>query len=110
MKILKALITVMVPVFCMVGCQFPRSGPEPVTAGGAVLGEPDWIRNAEPIQFEGENWYPTDEVESLLENEIYQAGVYRGVIFYLDRTDVKPFDRLYTRFLKNRFRAYEKRE
>jgi len=69
-----------------------------------------WIRNGEPISFEGENWYPTDEVENLLDNEVYAAGMYREVPFFLDKTDVKPFDRIYTRFAKNRYRAFERRD
>ena len=79
------------------------------TLSGVVLSEPEWVHNGEPIEFEGEKWYPTDEVESLLDPEVYLLGEYRGVKFFIDRTDVKPYSRLYTVFGKDRFRAFEKR-
>jgi hypothetical protein len=110
MKYSHVIMMVVMGAAGLSGCQFPKSGVDPLALTGAPLTEAAWIRNGEPIQFEGENWYPMDEVENLLENEVIQVGVYREVPFYLDRADVKPFDRVYTRFLKNRFRAYEKKE
>ena len=72
--------------------------------------EPVWIRNGEPIEFEGELWYPMDGVETLLDAEVYILGEYRGVQFFVDKVDVRPYDRLYTKFGKNAFRYFEKRE
>jgi hypothetical protein len=91
------------------GCSFPKSGDN-VMVVPVPISEPAWIRSGEPIQFEGENWYPTDEVENLMDNELDEAGTYRDVTFFLAKTDVKPFDRIYTRFAKGRYRAFEKRE
>jgi hypothetical protein len=89
------------------GCQsMPEKTDGPLTAD--QLTEPVWIRNAEPVEFEAAAWFPTDNVENLLDNEVYQAGVYRGVPFFIDRTDVRPFECIYVRFAPNKYRACEK--
>ena len=72
--------------------------------------EAEWIRNGEPIQFDGETWYPIDGVENFLDSEVYLVGEYEKVQFFVDREDVKPYNRLYTKFGKNKFRAFEPRE
>ena len=89
------------------GCVLPQRGNEPSIATSTQLTEPVWIRNGEPIVFEAEDWFPTDEVENLLDAEVYEAGMFRGVPFYIDKTDVRPFERIYTHFSKNRYRAFE---
>ena len=93
----------------LAGCALPERGDGPASTimTATQLIEPVWIRNGEPIIFEGEDWFPTDEVENLLDNEVYLAGTYRDVPFFLEKTDVRPFDRLYTHFSKNRYRAFE---
>ena len=68
--------------------------------------EADWIRNGEPIDFDGKLWYPQDGIENLLDVEVYLLGEYRGVQFFVEKTDVKPYDRLYTKFSSNRFRYF----
>jgi hypothetical protein len=106
MKVLRAFLLIGV-VFLVSGCVLTQGGPDTSFTSSYPLTEPEWIRDGQPIEFDGEQWYPTDNVESLLDTEVYQAGEYKGVPFYLDKTDVKPFDRLYTRFAKNRYRAFE---
>lgn len=69
--------------------------------------EAEWIRNGEPIEFDGKQWYPQDGIENLLDSEVYLMGEYRGVEFFVEKTDVKPYDRLYTKFSRNRFRYFE---
>ncbi len=69
--------------------------------------EADWIRNGEPIQFDGKLWYPQDGVENLLDSEVFLLGEYRGVQFFVEKIDVKPYDRLYTKFSLNRFRYFQ---
>lgn len=68
-----------------------------------------WIREGEPIEFEGELWYPTDSMEILLDKEVYLLGEYQGVEFFVDKADVKPYNRLYTKFHENKFRAFRKK-
>jgi len=93
----------------MAGCVLPHRGDD--GSSGMIstrLTEPLWIRNGEPIMFESEAWFPTDEVESLLDPEIYQVGAHREVLFYIEKSDVRPFSRIYTYFSKNRYRAFER--
>ena len=75
----------------------------------APTDEAEWIRNGEPIQFEEQLWYPQDSFDVLLDNEVYLTGEYRGVQFFVEKADVRPFDRLYTKFGRNKFRSYRKR-
>lgn len=72
--------------------------------------EAEWIRNGEPIEFGGKRWYPQDGIENLLDAEMYLMGEYRGGEFFIEKTDVKPYDRLYTKFGQNRFRYFEAKE
>ena len=69
--------------------------------------EAEWIRNGEPIEFDGKLWYPQDGTENLLDSEMYLMEEYRGVQFFAEKTDVKPYDRLYTKFSRNHFRYFE---
>ncbi|MFH0753250.1 MAG: hypothetical protein V2A70_01645 [Candidatus Omnitrophota bacterium] len=108
MKTYRMLLGFMLLVLFFGGCALSQRTDGPAIISAAQLQEPVWIRNGEPIIFEGEKWFPTDEVESILDTEVYQAGMYRDVMFYLEKTDVRPFERAYTRFAKNRYRAFEK--
>ncbi len=72
--------------------------------------EPEWIRNGEPIIFEGETWYPADSIENLLDSEVYLMGEYNGTQLFVEYTDVRPYDRIYTKFAKNKFRFFEKKK
>ena len=71
--------------------------------------EAEWIRNGEPIKFEDELWYPQDDVETLLDSEMSFVTEYNGVQVFIDKKDVRPYLRLYTKFAPNKFR-YFKRE
>ena len=70
--------------------------------------EAEWIRNGEPIAFEGEMWYPQDGIESLTDSEVLQVGEYRELKVFVDKIDVRPFERLYTKFGVNKYRYFEK--
>lgn len=70
--------------------------------------EPQWIRDGEPIVFENESWYPQDDIDILLDKEVYLLGDTKGVQFFIEKADVRPYDRLYTKFAENKFRVYEK--
>lgn len=72
--------------------------------------EAEWIRNGEPIEFEGARWYPQDSFDILLDSEVIKAGEYNGVEFFTDRADVRPFNRLYTKFSRNKFRFFVKKQ
>ncbi|MBF0121894.1 MAG: hypothetical protein HQL21_00630 [Candidatus Omnitrophica bacterium] len=103
------LICLWVLLVPFMGCVTTPKAGDADASYAKVSDEPEWIRNGEPVEFEGEMWYPTDELENLLSSEVYLMGEFRGVRFFIDRADVKPLVRLYTYFGKNRYRAFEKR-
>lgn len=70
--------------------------------------EPEWIRNGEPVEFENELWYPQDGIESLTDSEVLLITEYRQMKVFIDKIDVRPYDRLYTKFGVNKYRYYEK--
>ncbi len=70
--------------------------------------EAKWIRDGEPIEFEGELWAPGDGIEGLLDSEVYHIGEYKEIQVFIDRLDVRPYERLYTKYGKNQFRYYER--
>ncbi|NLE64573.1 MAG: hypothetical protein GX606_01510 [Elusimicrobia bacterium] len=95
-------------LLCCVGCAGVslRSSSDRTSS---LLSEPQWIRDGRPVLFEGEPWFPTDDVENLLDSEVYRVFEDQGVPFFVEETDVRPWARLYTRFSKDRYRAFEKR-
>lgn len=90
----------------MVGCvghspRIPEIYPAPHI-------EADWIRQGEPIEYAGELWYPVDVLENLLDSEMYLLGEYRNVQFFISKEDIRPYDRLYTKFGLHKYRVFEK--
>ena len=72
--------------------------------------EADWILGGEPIEYENELWYPQDGTENLQDSEVYLLGEYRGVQLFVDKLDVRPYNRIYTKFNRNQYRYFEKRK
>lgn len=72
--------------------------------------EADWIRNGEALTFENEQWYPADDIEVLTDSEVYPLGEQQGTQFFAVKTDVRPYNRLYTKFSPNQFRYFLKRK
>ena len=70
--------------------------------------EAEWIRNGEPIEFEDKSWYPQDGFDILLDAEMILLGEYREVQFFAQKLDIRPFNLLYTKFGRNKFRVYRK--
>ena len=68
--------------------------------------EASWIRNGEPIVYEGQQWIPVRDTENLLDTEVYQVGEYKNVQIFVDKSDVKPYERIYTKFAKGKFRYF----
>jgi hypothetical protein len=71
--------------------------------------EAGWIRNGEPIEFDGHKWYPVNDYEVLQDSEVYQISEYKGVQVFVEKIATKPYGRLYTKFDKNKFRYFERR-
>ncbi len=92
------------------GCAHDRTGnndgqlqsyPYPVVEAG-------WVRNGEPIEYGGQRWFPVNDVEILMDSEVTVIGEYKGTPIFVDKIDTKPYDRIYTKFAKNKFRYYER--
>jgi hypothetical protein len=80
-----------------------QSYPSPVI-------EAEWIREGQPIVLGNQKWFSANDVEVLLDSEVYQIGEYKGVQVFVDKIDTKPYHRLYTKFAKNKFRFYERKD
>jgi len=102
------ITAVMLSFMGATGCQTTKAKQERLVFQETDSIEAEWIRNGEPITFEGKLWYPVDDVESFLDSEMRLMGVHNGVQFFVDKVDVRPYNRLYTKFDKNKFRFFEK--
>ncbi len=80
-----------------------QSYPAPVIEAG-------WIRDGDPIDFDGSKWYPVNDYEVLQDSEVYQVAEYKGVQVFVEKIATKPYDRIYTKFDKNKFRYFERRD
>ncbi len=69
--------------------------------------EAGWIRNGEPIEYDGQKWYPVNDYEVMKDSEVYQITEYKEVQVFVEKIATKPYERLYTKFAKNQFRYYE---
>ena len=94
-------------LFMSMGCH--TTGLSNNDSGVRTNIEPAWIREGQPIEFEGENWFPLDTIDNLLDSEVYIVGRFQEVEFFVDRADVRPFNRLYTKFGRNKYRAFQKK-
>lgn len=72
--------------------------------------EPEWIRNGEPIEFDGYKWYPANDFEVMDDSEVFQVDEYKGVQVFVEKIATKPYARIYTKFDKNKFRYFERRD
>src|SRR5271165_6939719 len=72
--------------------------------------EAGWIRDGEPIEYDGSKWYPVNDYEVLQDSEVFQITEYKGVQVFVEKIATKPYDRLYTKFDKNKFRYFEPRD
>jgi len=72
--------------------------------------ETQWIRDGEPIKFEEGLWYPQDNVDILLDAEVYSVAEYRDIEVFVGKVDVRPYEQLYTKFGRNKFRSFKKRK
>jgi hypothetical protein len=103
------------PLFLLIGflggCASVNSGndgqvqsyPSPVIEAG-------WIRNGEPIEYDGNKWYPVNDYEVLQDSDVFQIAEYKGVQVFVEKIAVKPYQRLYTKFDKNKFRYFERHD
>src|SRR5262245_37552234 len=97
--------------FCLGGCSSFNSGNSgQVQSYAPPVIEAAWIRNGEPIEYDGHKWYPVNDYEVMQDSEVYQIAEYRGIQVFVEKIAVKPYGRLYTKFEKNKFRYYERKD
>jgi hypothetical protein len=101
---------IFLSMFFFAGCQTTGGNTGQLQSYATPSLEAEWIRNGEPIEFEEEFWYPADSIEGFLDSEMMLVGTYREISIFIDKVDVRPYDRLYTKFGKNQFRFFEKRQ
>ena len=93
------------------GCASVNPGNDgQVQSYPAPVIEASWIRDGDPIDFDGSKWYPVNDYEVLSDAEVFQVAEYRGVQVFVEKIATKPYDRIYTKFDKNKFRYYERRD
>jgi len=102
------LIIIYFATLIFTGCQTPQGNAGRIHGYPYPSSEANWIRNGEPIEFEGKLWYPADGIETLLDPEVHIVSEYRGVQVFVDKVDVRPYNRLYTKFGTNKFRYFKK--
>ncbi|PIW60519.1 MAG: hypothetical protein COW13_03740 [Candidatus Omnitrophica bacterium CG12_big_fil_rev_8_21_14_0_65_50_5] len=69
--------------------------------------EAQWIRKGEPLIYQDHKWYPSDATENFMDTEVIKLGEYQDAAFFASKEDVEPYDRLYTKFSRNRYRYYK---
>ena len=77
---------------------------------GELKAQQGVIARLENFEFEGVKWSPTDDIEVLMDLEVYRLGEYRDVEFYASREDIRPFNQLFTKFSRNKFRLFVRSE
>ncbi len=102
------LLSLVLSLLFLAGCATQTGNVGNVQSYMSPSVEAKWIRDGEPIEFEGELWYPADGIESLLDSEVYHIGEYKDVQIFIDKLDVRPYERLYTKYGKNQFRYFAK--
>ena len=103
---LATMLGCLVVVVFLTGCAGTLSGANRTRYPFPAV-EPDWIRNGDPIVYEDRSWYPQDDIDVLLDSEVYLLGEYNGVQFFAEKADVRPYGKLYTKFDENRYRIYQ---
>ena len=96
--------------FALVACSHTEGNVGNMPTYDAPSKEADWIRSGEPIEFQDELWFPQDGFDILLDSEVYLLGVHKDVPFFAHKIDIMPYQRLYTKFGRNKFRIYQKKK
>ena len=108
MRFLFGLWSLVFSLLFVTGCVTQTGNVGNVQSFLAPPVEAKWIRDGEPIEFEGVFWYPADGIESLLDSEVYHIGEYKDTQIFIDKLDVRPYERLYSKYGSNQFRYFEK--
>ena len=108
MKIYFKIIQISILILFLAGCRREAGNVGNIKIFPFPEIEAEWIRNGEPTTLENEAWYPQDSVDMLADSEVLLIGEYRGTQFFVEKTDVRPYNRLYSKFGQHKFRAFER--
>jgi len=109
LECLGGILLVLLTVFSG-GCASVNSGNDgQVQSYPTPAIEAGWIRDGTPIEYDGSKWYPVNDYEVLQDSEVYQIAEYKGVQVFVEKIAIKPYERIYTKFDKNKFRYFERR-
>jgi hypothetical protein len=100
------VLAVAATLLFLTGCAMTGGNSGSIQSYPFLAVEPKWIRDGEAVFYDGRRWYPQDDVEVFVDSEMLLIGDYRGVQVFVAKTDVKPYDRLYTKFDVNKYRYY----
>jgi len=101
-------VGISIVFFFLMGCGSLVAKKDIVQIYTIPESEASWIRDGQPLLFEDEEWYPQDAVEILIDEEVILLGQYLGTQFFVEKRDVRLYNRLYTKFGKNKYRLFEK--
>lgn len=68
--------------------------------------EAAWIKDGKPILYDNKSWYPTEFIENHLDKEMEYIDSFQKVPFYVERRQIRPYDRLYTKFDYHKYRMF----
>jgi hypothetical protein len=107
MKLVKFLFafSILISLGLILGCEVPTA----YTRAQFAVNEPPWIREGQPIIYNNQNWYPSEEVENFTDGEMEYVATYNDAPFYVEKRQVKPFNRIYTKFGYHKYRIFLKR-
>ena len=109
MKCVRLCCAMCIALLCA-GCITSRSNDNngQLQSYPTPLIEAAWIRNGEPIVYDSQQWFPVRDVENLMDSEVYQIGEYKDVQIFVDKLDIKPYQRIYTKFARGKYRYFQR--
>ncbi len=100
-EILNTMLALL--IFGFAGCAANQSG---ALNKDFTTREAGWVKEGKPIIFESRSWYPTEYIENHVDSEMDYVDQFQNVPFYVERRQIKPFDRIYTKFDYHKYRLF----
>ena len=94
-------------ILALFGCAAGSSGR---ISSDYAIKDADWIREGRPIIYEDKSWFPTEHIENHLDREMEYLGEFQQVPFYVERRQIKPYNRIYTKFGYHKYRLFLKKK
>ncbi|MEW6008659.1 MAG: hypothetical protein AB1629_03400 [Candidatus Omnitrophota bacterium] len=75
-----------------------------------AIKEAEWIKDGKPLIYDNKSWYATEFIENHLDNEMEYVGEFQNAPFYVERRQIKPYNRIYTKFDYHKYRLFLERK